>query len=137
LWRGSVEERKDKFQLMHDLLNRFYGRNVVLKFQVTEESDKIPGSSGSSCFIHPDHPMEQSEDGIIVMKGRLSVITFLHEWGHAIGCDQQGAQNYSMGLFKIAFPNSYGNLSNHDGLMIRSNEVFDPVLDGDDLPPLE
>ena len=131
LWRGSLEERKDKFLEMHNLLKRFFALpNLELRFEeITEETDKLAGASGGSYF--------NPEASLIVMKGRLSVVTYLHEFGHAIGCDQERATKWSLGLFKICFPLSYSNLVAHpqnSSLMIRQREVPDPV-DGDTALP--
>jgi len=132
MWRGTLEERKAKFMEMHELLMRFYNSDVRLEFHgITEESDKKPGSSGLSYYNFLERK--------IVIKGRLSVITYLHELAHSLGCDQERAHNYAMGLFKICFPRSYESLAavpDGSGLMIRQSEIndIDPVRD-DDVPP--
>jgi len=136
MWRGTIEERKDKFRYMHDMLNQFYHKNVSLVIEVTEESDKIPGSSGLSHYRKNPFTGDES----ILLSGRLSVVTLLHEWGHAIGCDQMNARKYSLGLFKCGWPNSYNNLKDDPrggGLVLKQrDEIPDDIADSDNIPPL-
>ena len=136
-WEQSYAERKAKFEEWHVLMNRFFNKNVELRFEgITEQSDKTPGASGMSGFVPADQPEMPSVDGIIFFVGRFSVLTFLHCWAVAIGCAD--IQKWAMGLFKIGFPNSHKNLVNHHGLLINQREQPDPALDNsDDFPPLE
>lgn len=140
----ALEERKAKFVYCHEMLNRYYQKNVKLVFKVTPETDAIPGSSGRSGY--------SLEQDTIYIIGRLSAITFLHEWAHALGMNQEQANEYSLGLFKIGFPNSHANLKKIPGSPLvvgGSDEV--PVPEGigefdspdpendnvDDLEPIE
>lgn len=109
-WRGTVEERKDKFRQLHDDLNGIYGRNVKLHFGVSEDVSRWT-YSGESFY-------RRSEDSI-TLKGKLSVITFLHEWGHALGMGEIEAQQYATGHFKEVFPDEWSKLRLHpNGVMM-------------------
>ena len=44
---------------------------------------------------------------LIVLSPRLSVVTFLHEFGHARGFDERQACRWSINLFRRCFPRSY------------------------------
>jgi hypothetical protein len=97
-WRGSIEERKAKFRQLHVDLCRVYGVNPTL----TIEGDGTGDSGGSSyCQI----------SDTITLVGRLSVITFLHEWGHVLkGHDEFAACRWSLRLFQRCFPRSFSRL---------------------------
>ena len=60
------------------------------------------GDSGSSSY----HPASHT----ITMRGRLSVVTLLHEFGHARGFGEKKACIFSINLFKRVFPKQYERL---------------------------
>ncbi|MBU0999586.1 hypothetical protein KKG24_04810 [Patescibacteria group bacterium] len=101
-WRGTAEERKIKFQLLHDSLCQIYEKDVTLLF-----SDiRIPapkGSSGSSSYS----PYEK----VITIRNKLSVVTYTHEFGHALGFNERQACHWSLNLFKQVFPEKYAKLN--------------------------
>src|SRR5205823_5295432 len=74
-WRGSSEDRKAKFLAVHADLCRIYGTQTTLTFGVMDG-----GCSGGSHY-------NPSSDEIVVI-GRLSVVSFLHEFAHALGRDE-------------------------------------------------
>lgn len=95
-WSGTFGERVDKFVKFHRAMNRINHRHVGL-FVNMSTSLKRWSESGQSLY-HP--PAE-----IIMLSGRLSVVTFLHEWAHALGMkDETTAQKWAMALFKDVFP---------------------------------
>ncbi len=97
-WRGSLQERQKKFQQLHAALCQIYGVNPTLVFL----GDGI-GDSGLSNF--------QARTNVITLIGRLSVITFLHEWGHVLkGRSEFEACRWSLQLFKRFFPKSFARL---------------------------
>jgi hypothetical protein len=57
------------------------------------------GSSGASCYRPLPHRIE--------LRGRFSVVTFLHEFAHARGFDERGACRWSINLFAKCFPRSF------------------------------
>lgn len=109
-WSGNIEQRKMKFQWLHDRFNEIFGRRVSLHFEVPNDI-KLWYFSGSSYYS----PLTDS----IHLKGRLSVITFMHEWGHAIGLGQREAQEWAVGLFKTVFPEKMANLTWYHGCLVK------------------
>jgi hypothetical protein len=93
-WRGTVDERKAKFDRLHRDLNAVYRRATRLAFGVLDGGD-----SGSSHYT-------PSTD-TITLCGRLSVLTYLHEFAHALGRDERGACRWSLNLFRAVFPVSF------------------------------
>ena len=57
------------------------------------------GSSGSSTYTPATHT--------ITLRGRFSVVTFLHEFGPARGFDERQAVRFSVNLFARCFPRSF------------------------------
>jgi len=98
-WRGSFEERQTKFRQLHADLCRIYRVNPTLVIQ-----GDGTGDSGGSSF--------QSGANVITLTGRLSVITFLHEWGHVLkGHSEFEACRWSLRLFQRCFPRSWGRIT--------------------------
>ena len=98
-WRGTLEERQEKFRSLNQALSIAYTVQCPqLVFRGNGEGD-----SGRSCYI----PMVD----VIVMSGRLSVVTFLHEWGHRLsGASERKACRWSLNLFRKCFPKSWSRL---------------------------
>jgi hypothetical protein len=93
-WRGTLAERKAKFRVIHAELNRIYNRNVVLNLDAVCEPEADLGNGWCNGQT-------------IALVGKLSVVTLLHEWGHALyGHSEAKAIRYSIGLYKRAFPRS-------------------------------
>ena len=97
-WRGSLPVRKEKFRGLNESLAAAYGiPEPELAF------GEIDGSrSGASHYIPALHR--------IVLVGRLSVVTFLHEFAHARGMDERRACRWSINLFRRCFPGHYARL---------------------------
>lgn len=93
-WRGTLDERKQKFLTLHQTLCRIYAKRTQLELLIDESQH-----SGSSCFIPSDDK--------IVLRGRLSVVTYLHEFGHALGKDERQTCRWSINLFRRYFPRSF------------------------------
>ena len=110
-WSGSIESRKRKFsdvtRMMGDACNI---DRPTLAFDSLDG-----GSSGSSHYIPRDHR--------IVMTGKLSVVTLLHEFAHALGFDEQGACRWSINLFRKCFPRQYSRLIHLGHTLIRPQDV--------------
>jgi hypothetical protein len=96
--RGTLEERQAKFKQIHADLCRSYSKNLTLQIQ-----GDGTGDSGGSYYSRGAN--------LIVLAGRLSVITFLHEWGHAVkGGSEFEACRWSLRLFQRCFPKSWSRL---------------------------
>jgi hypothetical protein len=93
-WQGTFAERWDKFMALRQALSEVYGIAPMLEFRGRES-----GSSGASCYV----PARNT----IILRGRLSVVTFLHEFAHARGADERQACRWSINLFRRCFPRSF------------------------------
>ena len=93
-WRGTLEQRMEKFRMLHVELCAVYGKTTVVTFRTMDG-----GCSGSSHY--------DPRGGEMVLTGRLSVVTFLHEFAHALGRDERGACRWSLNLFRRCFPRSF------------------------------
>lgn len=93
-WQGSLVERKAKFQVLHDELCRIYKKRTTLTYGLLDGA-----CSGASHFIPA---LDQ-----IVLVGKLSVVTYMHEFAHALGRDERGAVRWSVSLFRRCFPRSF------------------------------
>jgi len=85
-WEGSIKSRQEKFRQLNRSMAEACGIEIPkLIF------GKIDGrSTGGSCYTPRIHR--------IVIVGKLSVVTFLHEFGHALGYREKGACRWSINL---------------------------------------
>lgn len=105
-YRQTPERRE---QLVRDLcaeLSVAYG--IPIPRLVFSWSD---GSSGASCYRPFFHEIE--------LRGRFSVVTFLHEFGHARGFDERNACRWSINLFAKCFPRSFARCTQVGHTLIR------------------
>ena len=91
-WRGTLRERQRRFARLHRRLCRAYRLRVRLVFVNGK------GSSGGSSY--------SPKGRTIRLRGRLSVVTYLHEFAHARGYDERQACAWSINLFARCFPRS-------------------------------
>jgi hypothetical protein len=95
-WRGTVAQRKAKFcTLNRDLASAYGIREPRLIFQGVEAG----APSGASSYRPAAHA--------ITLTGKLSVLTYLHEFAHARGADERQACRWSINLFQRCFPRSF------------------------------
>jgi hypothetical protein len=92
-WRGTLAERQRNVARLHRRLCRAYRLRVGLVFV------NGAGSSGGSSY--------SPKDRTIRLRGRLSVVTYLHEFAHARGYDERRACAWSINLFARCFPRSF------------------------------
>lgn len=107
-WTGPLSDRKAKLRALHEELCRVYGKETELRIPITEQGP--PGSSGTSSYT----PFAD----VIVLRGRLSVVTYLHEFAHALGKGERGACRWSLNLFKRTWPRKWARLR-HSGHTVR------------------
>jgi hypothetical protein len=105
-WRGSLEERKAKFLALHQDLCGLYGKQTTLTFGQLEGGD-----SGGSCYSRMGDA--------ITLCGKLSVVTYLHEFAHALGRDERGACRWSINLFKRCFPRQFAKCQASGHTLVR------------------
>ena len=106
-WRGTIDERKDKFLQLNRSLADAYNIDVPnLRFGIIDGT-----SSGGSHYIPARHR--------IVLVGKLSVVTYLHEFAHARGMGERGACRWSINLFRRCFPNQYARLVGRGHMLIK------------------
>lgn len=112
-WSGNIETRKVKFLWLHQQWNRIHHKSWKLIFDIPNSFTRWFFSGSSNCSYHTR---------IITLRGRLSVITFLHEWGHTLGLNQTDAQLYATTLFKRVFPKKMINLHRYSDSLIKNKE---------------
>ena len=85
-WRGSHAEKMEKYRALHNALCEAYGLRVNLAFAWQG------GDRGDSSYT----PYTKT----ITLRGRPSVVTYLHEFAHArFGADEHVAVAWSLSLF--------------------------------------
>ena len=93
-WSGSERERKRKLRRLHRTLCRIYDKRTGLGFGLLDGA--CSGRSGYDGF-----------QDVIILRGRLSVTTYLHEFGHALCKGERGACRWSVNLFRLCFPREF------------------------------
>ena len=110
-WRGSGIERAAKFMWLHEQFCSIYNKDVALSFDPLILMDKETSFGNGYCYLNIYK---------ISLVGKLSVITFLHEWGHMLkGASEHEACKWSLNLFRQIFPVQYSRL-NAEGHILRS-----------------
>ena len=111
-WAGNIEQRKAKFRQLNRDLSRACHPLIEpdLTFGVIDG-----GPSGSSHYCPSQHQ--------IVLVGRLSVVTYLHEFAHAMGMDERDACRWSINLFRRCFPKEYSRLIHVGHTLIQPEDV--------------
>jgi len=93
-WDGSTKTREEKFHQ----LNRSLAKVCRIRLPKLVFGNLDGGSTGESNYRPRSHR--------IVIVGKLSVVTFLHEFAHALGQDERKACRWSINLFRKCFPPS-------------------------------
>ena len=101
-WNGSIADRKVAFTNLNGSLNKLFQKETCILFAVPNRLGKWKNSGQSYYNWIAD---------IILLQGRLSVITYLHEYGHSLGMGEKSAQRFASDLFKEAFPKRFAKLS--------------------------
>jgi hypothetical protein len=109
-WRGSLDERKDKFRaLIHSLADAYRVAPPQLVFGKLDGGD-----SGRSCYI--------PRLNAIVLVGKLSAVTALHEFGHCRGMNEREACRWSVNIFRRCFPRSFARCR-FEGHQLRAGDA--------------
>ncbi|MHC4464215.1 MAG: hypothetical protein ACYS30_22725 [Planctomycetota bacterium] len=100
-WSGTFPARQAKFFVLHAELCRIYRQHTALLMHPSVLSNV---SSGESCY--------NREEDIILLVGKLSVLTYLHEFGHVLkGHSEREACMWSVNLFRKVFPEQFERLT--------------------------
>jgi hypothetical protein len=110
-WSGSIEARKRKFTDV----NRLMATACRIQAPTLTFGSLDGGSSGSSYYSPGEHR--------ITLTGKLSVVTFLHEFAHSQGMNEQDACRWSINLFRRCFPKQYSRLVHVGHTLIRPQDV--------------
>ncbi len=113
-WRGALEERKRKFQRLNDALAEAY--------EMPAPELRFAGIDGSFSGASSCRRRGMGRPATITMRGKLSVVTYLHEFAHALGRDERGACRWSINLFRRVFPEQYARLQ-ADGHTLRRTQA--------------
>ena len=112
-WKGSIREREEKFKRLHERLCEIYGINVNLRFDI----QKPYRFSGNSCY--------DVRSNTITLRGRFSVITYLHEFYHALQWHKEKQANereavlFSVSFFKHVFPDKFEKLMSKKHVLVK------------------
>ena len=87
-WRGTPAERLAKFRRLNRRLATIYGI----------EAPKVVVTQGPGCYMPSAHR---------IYLRNLSVVTYLHEFGHARGWDERQTCRWSLNLFRRVFPRQF------------------------------
>jgi hypothetical protein len=107
-WRGTVAERKHKFRRLNRALAAAYG---IVPPRLAFAGVEADAFSGASCYRAATHT--------ITLAGRLSVLTYLHEFAHARGFDERQAVRWSVNLFRRVFTRSFARLHHVGHTLVR------------------
>lgn len=118
-WKGRIRERKQAFLMLNRAFNDTFKRDIVLRFAIPKRFKEWQ-PSGMSQYVPP--PIDA-----IVLSGRLSMVTFLHEYAHALGCNQKESQEFALGVFKSVFPDKWAKID-------KSQKHF-VIKEGSERPP--
>ncbi len=97
------ENDRVRFGAMRDLVAELAGAEGIRCPALTCGELWDGGHSFASHYIPAEHR--------IVMVGKLSIITLLHEFAHALGMDERGAVAWSVSLFRRVYPRQYARLA--------------------------
>ncbi|MCY2953597.1 MAG: hypothetical protein NTU53_16700 [Planctomycetota bacterium] len=101
-WRRTQEEQKALLRALNASLAVIH--NVQWPQLVFGLNEQEPDSS-RICFVPAPNTI------ILRGKYRLSIISFLHEWGHRLyGASEFTACKFSLQLFRRCFPRSFARL---------------------------
>jgi len=109
-WRGALEVRHEKIRTLHLALCDIYGLQPPPRLIF---GDGYASCSGRSCFIPTMN--------VIVLRGRLSVVTYLHEFAHARGMNEKSACRWSINLFRRIWPGPFARCT-HEGHILRASK---------------
>jgi hypothetical protein len=109
-----MEERIEAMRELVASLAEIYEVSKPIEFR----AENLDGSSSGLS-----HVKVREDRFILVMQGRLSVITLLHEFAHCRGYDEIEAKIWSLNFFRKAYPKQFARLViTEDGFAHREGE---------------
>lgn len=112
-----MNERYRKFDRLLTKLSRIYH----IEKPILEMKGMNGGSMGSTLSYYS--PTTHT----ITMVGKLSVITFLHEFAHARGFGERYACKWSLNLFRKIFPIRFRRLRGEGHVMVLQKRKYTNV----------
>ena len=110
-WEGKIQDRKDAMKELNTDMNEIFGLEVKL---ITKH---IPHFY--RLWERSDNSQYDTISKTITLRGRISLITYLHEYGHALGLNQEMSQAFATHIFERAYPEKLANLiALNGGMMI-------------------
>lgn len=106
-WSGSLTEREVKFRRLN--------RDLSVAYGIAEPQLGFANIDGSSSITSRYIPAVHR----IVLVGKLSVVTYLHEFAHARGMGERAACRWSINLFRRCFPRQYAKLAHEGHTLVR------------------
>lgn len=109
-WKGKENEIREKFKSLLCDLSKIYK---------IEEPEMVflKKFAYGSCYFPIDNLIVMTKE----RDGSYSVITFLHEFSHALGMNERGACRWSINLFRKHFPNSFKKLDPRGHLLYKKD----------------
>lgn len=112
-WGGTIKQRKEKFRIcFHAIAQIANMEGWTLEFDIPDKYSEWAISSNSSTSF---------TDKKIIMKGRLSVVTLLHEMCHGIiqSREEEEVRFNAISLFCEVFPEKLGPLKLYQGMLVK------------------
>ena len=104
-WKGTPFQRAAKLSWLHLEFCKIYGVDTKLTFDPDILCD-VEQKSGNGWW--------DPELNMIHISGKVSILTFLHEWGHNLhGESEFYACWWSINLFRKIFPQNFNKLRNN------------------------
>jgi len=108
-WRGTLEERRQKIRTLYAAL----AIADKLPMPTLVFGDNGEGDSSRSCCLPAMN--------VVILRGKIIVVTALHEFGHVLGMNEREACRWSLNLFRKCFPRSWKGLT-FEGHMVRAQQ---------------
>lgn len=107
-WRGTQGERINKFEKVVADLSAAYGIDAP---EMDFTGINLAEDSGSSSYFPAFHA--------IFLRGRLSVVTLLHEFAHAMGKGEWEASRWSINVFRRIWPKQFAKCRTEGHILRR------------------
>jgi len=101
-WDGTPAEKAAKLYWLHIRLCKIYDKKIYLSWDPAIIMG-VESKNGGGWYQHLDRHIH--------LYGKVSVLTFLHEWGHVLyGSSEYAACWWSINLFRKIFPKNFNKL---------------------------